>query len=214
MPLNPPPIIDAGLVLVTQKLLRSDMTRAAIVTFSLFTDEAINLATAQDMADDFQANFNSNLALLFDTEVFIEPPTIKLGQGTDVPLEAVAAGAGTNGTNSGAFTPPNVAVLFKKSTGSGGKANRGRTYMPFCAAQSLVSENGTLDPTLLSSFTTHGETFRAQLATDHQEMIISNKIFNVPLPPHHVTRIKVGFPVTSWVPEATIATQRRRLDRN
>jgi hypothetical protein len=212
MPLNPPPTIFTGLGLITQPLLRTDMTRAAQVTFACLDLTGGTAAAAQDMVDDFQANFNANMAPNIDNEVQIQPPTIRMGNGTTVPFEAVAAGATIAGGAAETSPTPNVAVLIKKSTGFGGKANRGRTYMPWFVDVSRVFENGTLDPVYTAAIQVHLSAFLAQLSADGTQMVIANKIFNTPLPPHYVTHITTTTnPVLSYNVEGIVATQRRRV---
>jgi hypothetical protein len=213
MPLNPPPTIQAQLGLVTQQFIRSDMSRAAEVTFGLACTGTPSLTVAQDSIDDFQAAFNAGLAGQFDSEVTILQPTIRLGDGSTTPFEAVAAGSPASGTNATTFPPPQVATLVKKSTGVGGKKNRGRSYFPFLTASSAISENGTINNTQLGIINGILATFLAQLVTDQIAMVIVNKTFNTPHPPHFVTAVTGGPAVTSYICEPLVATQRRRLGR-
>lgn len=215
MALNPPPIIDASLGLITQSLLRTDMSRASLITFAVSVTAGVGVANAQDAVDDFQANFNANIAPAMDSNVNIQPPFIKLGDGTNVPAEAVAAGAAIVGGNAGTYAPPNIAALVKKTTGFGGKKSRGRTYIPFILPVTAVSENGTVDPGTATALNVRLATFLGQLITDGTVMVIANKIFTVPVPPlkPFVSEIQVGHNVLSYLCEPMIATQRRRLGR-
>lgn len=214
MPLNPPPLIDAGVCLVAQPLQRSDMSRRALVTFSLLADATPSLAEAQTAVNQFQTVFNLRLAPLFDTEVTIGPPYLRMGDGTDTPFEATATGTAAVGTNSGTFVNPQAAVLAKKVTGVAGRNNRGRTYYPFCIDNTLISENGTLDNTLVASFDTQLGLFLDGLASDNIPMIVTHKIIDHGVTPPAVIRIEAGPPVTSYLCETMVATQRRRLGRN
>src|ERR1700681_1700113 len=117
MPLNPPPTIELGLGLVQQQLKRNDMGRAAMVTFALNVSGVPSAAVAQDAIYDFQANFVTNFGVLLDAEVLIEQPTIRLGDGSTVPYEAVGAAAAVQGTDAITSAPPQVALLVKKLTG-------------------------------------------------------------------------------------------------
>lgn len=213
MPLNPPPVISTGLGLISQPLKRSDQSREAIVTFAVLINTSPSLSAAQDTIDDFQTSFSTAFASMFDSEVTMLQPTIKLGDGTNVPFEAVAAGGSSNGSAAFAFPPPQVAFLVKKSTGKGGKSNRGRTYFPFALPSTTVSENGTVDPTELAGLNGILAAWLAQLNTDGTPMVIANKIYSSPSPPRHVTNIVDGPLVTSFVGEPLVATQRRRLGR-
>lgn len=213
MPLNPPPIQEANILLVKQQLIRSDMSRAAELEYALLCADS-TLATYQDAIDDFQTNFNATLLTHIDTEVTALPPAGRGGDGTDVPILVFAAGAASPGTRAGEFAPPNVALLVRKRTALGGKKNRGRSYIPFILAVSEATENGAVAPGSIAALQGACTTFLAQLTTDVTPMVIENKTFNTPLPPHHVTFIGgSNAQVTSYVVEPIIATQRRRLNR-
>lgn len=209
-----PPTIQNGLMLITQGLVRSDMSRVAEVTFACIDLTGGTAADAQDDIDDFQANFNATIGAQLDSEVTILKPTIRMGDGSSTPFEAVAAGATIVGGGVVTSLPPNCALLVKKTTGFGGRHNRGRTYFPFLLDESHVAENGTIDNAELSAFNALMATFLAQLSTDGMKMVIAERIFDLPHPPHHVTQIvTTGNPVTSYVCEPLVATQRRRLGR-
>jgi hypothetical protein len=211
MSLGPPPVYQANLLIVTQQLLRTDMSRPAEVTFALECTVADTLAEFQDAIDDFQANFNTNIVSQLDSEVQALPPTGKGGAGTITPFEVVAAGSIATGGNPGTFVPPNVAVLVKKITPFGGRINRGRTYYPFAASTANVSENGTIAAGSVATFQTQVNLFLNQLNTDNTPMVILNKIYNTPHPPRYVTNYNAGSTVTSYTVESIIATQRRRV---
>jgi hypothetical protein len=213
MPLNPPPVIESSLLLVKQQLIRSDMSRAAEIEYALICVDS-TLATYQDTIDDFQANFNSHFATNFASEVTLPPPTGRGGDGTNVPLLVVAAGAAAGGSNVDPMAPPNVACLVRKRTSLGGRRNRGRTYFPFNLRDADVSENGTIAGAEVAALQTEMTAFLAQLVTDNSPMVIENRTFNTPLPPHFVTNISgSAAQVTSYTVESIIATQRRRLNR-
>jgi hypothetical protein len=213
VPLNPPPTIQASILLVTQPLLRSDMSRIAQLEFCLLCADSLG-ATYQDAIDDFQANFNTVWGPFFDSEVTMLPPTGRGGDGTDVPLLVVAAGAANVGGNAVATVPPNVALLIKKTTGLGGKRNRGRSYFPFILADASVNENGTITPLTVAAYQVAATAFLGVLNGDLTPMGIENRTFNQPLPPHHVTHISRSVAdVTSYGVEPLVATQRRRLGR-
>jgi len=213
MPLNPSPLIAMNLGLIVQPLTRSDQSRAAEITFAVDVIAGASAANAQDAIDDFQANFVAQYTSSLDTAVSIGKPTIKLGDGTSVPYEAVASGAVTAGSDATTKMPPNVALLIKKTTGFGGRFNHGRTYFPFLLQDIMVNENGTLAAGVQASQDAVAAAFLAQLVTDGTPMVIAQKVFNTPLAPHYVTHINMGQPVTGYATEPLIATQRRRLGR-
>jgi hypothetical protein len=213
VPLNPAPIIEANILLVSQNLLRSDMSRAAQLEFGLLCADSTQ-ATYQDAIDDFQTNFNTQWGPHLDTEVSILPPVGRGGDGTNVPLLVIAAGAAIAGANASTNMPPNVALLIRKRTSFGGRKNRGRNYYPFVLADTDVSENGTVATLSVAAFQASATAFLAQLSTDVTPLCIENKTYNTPLPPHYVTEISLSAAqVQAYTVETVIATQRRRLGR-
>jgi hypothetical protein len=201
------------LALITQKLQRTDSSVVSEVTFALSTVPPASLAVAQDTVDDFQVSFNAMYTPLADTACQVLPPVVRLGDGSDVPYEATASGATALGGNSSAMAPPQVAALVKKSTGTGGRKNRGRTYFPYMLQQTAINETGTISSGTITAFQASLNTFLAALSTDLTLMVIANKVFNQPDPPHYVTDIFTGPNVTSYILEPLVATQRRRLGR-
>lgn len=211
MPLNPPPVIDANLGLVTQEVqFLAGFGHTSVVTFALDCGGE-DLPTAQDSIDDFFANITAHIAPTYDSGIAFPPPTIKLGNGGTVPVEAVAAGTTVSGSATVSWDSANIAALVKKSTGLGGKQNRGRTYWPYLVPSAHIVEPGLIDSAELPGLQTIMTNFFNQLTTDGTPMVIANKLFNQPLAPHHVVRIQKGPVVTSYVLEQTLATQRRRL---
>lgn len=211
MPLSPPPVIQTNLCLITQRLIRSDMSRAALLTFATECTGTPSGTLAQTSVNAFQTAFNAHPATIIDNEVTIDFPTIRLGAGTTVPYEAVANGSSITGGASSTTVPPNVALLVKKVTALGGKQNRGRTYYPFLIDSSLISEAGVIQTSALNTWQGVMNAFLTALSSANIPMCIANKVFNVPLPPHHVTSINTGPLVTGLVVESIAATQRRRI---
>lgn len=213
MPLNPPPIVETNLCLVTQPLQRSDLSHIAELTFALNMEDPLTISHAQTVINDFQALFASTFGTEMDGQVDILQPTMKVGQGTTDLIEVTATGATSSGASAGTYMPPQVCVLVKKTTGNAGRKNRGRTYVPFASPIASVAENGHIDNAYRNGFQDAMDTFLAGLVTAGAPMCIANKTFNQALPPHHVTHIDSGPLVVGYTVEGVVATQRRRLGR-
>src|SRR3954454_20233104 len=112
MPLHPAPTIGNHLGLIVQPLRHALVGRDAMITFAVVDETP---SGAQDTIDDFQANWNVNVAPALDNNVLSLPPTIHLGDGSNVPLIATGSGAAVSGAFSAADLPPQVAVLVKKN---------------------------------------------------------------------------------------------------
>jgi len=213
MPLNPSPTIEIGLGLVVQPIQRNDQSRAAEVTFALNVAGVPSLAVAQAAITAFQNRFIAWWGPAMDLDATMLPPTIKLGDGSTTPFEAIGATAATAGSGASTYMPPNVAMLIKKTTGLGGRRNHGRTYLPFWLQLVQVNENGSIPTATLAVADAAAAGFLADLATATIPMCIAHKTFNVPLPPHYVTALTTGPLVTGYKTEVLVGTQRRRLGR-
>lgn len=209
--LNPPPVIDANLGLIVQPLQYLG-GRIALVTFAVDVG-AHTPADAQDAIDDFQANWNTHIGGNLSTGVNNLQPYIRLGDGSAQPLEAVGAGAAVVGASTADWVSASLAVLIKKTTGLGGKKNRGRTYVPFWPDSAHIVEPGLLDTAEQTALQAQATAFFNQLVTDSTPMVIANKHYAVPALPArpYVDHVIKGAPVTGFNVEQVLATQRRRL---
>lgn len=213
MPAHPPPTIASGLGLITQRLHHSGVGRAAELTFAIHDTSPVG---AQNIANDFQANFNGDFAAIFDSQVVFEKPFVSLGTGSSTPIQAIAAGAAGAGTRSIVSLSPQIAALVKKSTTLGGKKNRGRSYFPWVLATADVTEGGDLVAGTVTTLQSAMDAFLGHLAAAPIPMVIANKVLAVVTPPAkpYVTAINLGPLVSSFTVEAKIATQRRRMPRS
>lgn len=104
--------------------------------------------------------------------------------------------------SAGALTP-NVAVLIRKFTASGGRRNRGRMFVPpVWPPETNVSPNGAIAGTQLGDLQNWWEFVRAGMTTAGLPIVLLHS--QVPFTPTPVTSISV---------QAIVATQRRRLRR-
>jgi hypothetical protein len=94
---------------------------------------------------------------------------------------------------------PAVAALISLRTGLLGPRKRGRIFLPFVAEN--MQQNGTLDPTTVTSVQTAWNTFDTNMTTAGYPMAVLSRV-----------GASVTYPVTKLV-EATAATQRRRQSR-
>lgn len=111
--------------------------------------------------------------------------------------------AANNGGSASAPLPQNCAVLVRKNSGVGGRANRGRLYVPG-PAEGTISSTGVIDATPLAAWQTAFNNFLLGFPID--PLVGDAVIFHsdVALPPTVITDFRV---------DSVIATQRRRLRR-
>ncbi len=123
-----------------------------------------------------------------------------VGAGSAPPV-IVEATLADDGAQSSSACPPNVAVLLRKSTASGGRANRGRMYFPG-PPEASINNVGVLDSTYKS---------------DVQDAV--DAVFGIsttgPIGPYYVLHANGDSPtlMTGFGVENVVATQRRRLVR-
>lgn len=106
----------------------------------------------------------------------------------------------SNGTRSGAMSPPNVTVLMRKVTMLRGRANSGRAYWPGMTNDDDVGDDGSITTSRVNSIRSDLNSFFDALETlsDCRHCLLHNG----DAPPTAITSITV---------ESKVATQRRRL---
>ena len=106
-----------------------------------------------------------------------------------------------NGVRSGATSPPNVSSLIQKRTAFRGRENHGRFYWPGLLNDSEVADNGVIDSTRFVNLKESWEQIFDALVGDELQPFILHNSDTDPTP------------VTNFVYQPVIATQRRRLRR-
>jgi len=207
--------IETDLLLVTTTLHSSATGRTAVVTYACRNDTgASNPAT---LANTVQDSFADTQAAGIDSNVTIGPSSVILGQGPGVdPLIGTSNIANVAGTVVMASTPPNVALLIRKRTASGGRRNRGRMYLPWAIQASDVNEAGICGAAGVTSAQTRQNAWLARLATDNTDLVIAQRQYDLPWdnPDRVLVAINMGPNVTSVSVDNLVATQRRRLGRS
>lgn len=103
------------------------------------------------------------------------------------------------GVTTMATPPQNCAVLVRKQTGLGGRSGRGRMFIPpFALNEGNVTANGMLDPDFRSDTQTAVDAWMGEL---NPVLLHDSATPGSPAPT----------PITSFVVDPRIATQRRRL---
>lgn len=112
-------------------------------------------------------------------------------------------GYSSNGGDGGAAAAPNGAYLVHKVTALGGRAGRGRMYLPG-PSEADVGGDGSIDATFLSALQTDLDAWHTDLvALDLEPVLLHDAGSPITLPTA----------ITSFQADSTLATQRRRLRR-
>jgi hypothetical protein len=140
---------------------------------------------------------------------------ISLSMEESVDLAAVLVKFGPNATGASALVPktdggasndicnPNTAFLVRKITDDGGRAGRGRFYLPGVPS-SQVDDGGQLDTTWAANLQSALDDFHTAMAASDMTPVVLHGAGSP---------ITTPSPVTSLQLDPRVATQRRRLRR-
>ena len=109
-------------------------------------------AGANEIADTFREAWSAHLQSEQDASIRLTEIVVKKGPSTGpTPGLQVEFPVNEDGGNPGSLCPPNCAMLVRKLSNFGGKANRGRNYWPGFTFDGQVDELGQIDPTVITS---------------------------------------------------------------
>lgn len=191
-------IIPTGFAQVAYRCTLLDDPEPMITTVGLdmSTADPDPTTAAADLLDQWQAAFPP--ANTF-SQYNLQSVTLRIGNGTSSP-DLVEVNSPQPGTAVGNPPPQNVTLLVRKLSTLGGRRGRGRMYVPlWMQPESTINANGFLD---------------ASARTARQSEINSwlGGVFGfVILHSTGITSTPVPTPITSFVVDARVATQRRRL---
>lgn len=137
----------------------------------------------------------------FTEEVSITSVMVKFGPDATGPSGTL--GVDLAGTVTGESLPPNVCVLVRKNTALGGRAGRGRLYLP-SVPEAEVNEAGELVEAYMDGVQTAFDEFFDELGS----LAVPGVLLHGAGSP-----LSVPTPLTSFSVQAVCATQRRRLRR-
>lgn len=155
--------------------------------------------TPQDVADLVRSNVQANLMDQMSQNTTFIGVLVKFGPVATGP--SAFSAANTPGTLPGEGAAPNTSYLIRKNTAFGGRAGRGRMYLPGVTEPDCLL-GGVLDTPRRDALELAMEDFRAQLATD---AIPAELLHSVGSP------LSTPSSITSFAVDARVATQRRRL---
>ena len=157
--------------------------------------------TAQEVADEVGPLWSTWILATQSSALTLVSASVKFGPVATGPSAEVAIGDA--GTNSATAEVPNVALLVQKVTAAGGRAGRGRFYVPGMAGDVFAS-NGVSGGGTQAVQQTAFDNFHAALITSGFSPVL---LHSVGAP------ITVPTPITSFQVSGLAATQRRRLRR-
>lgn len=201
-------LIPTGFAQVLLPFQHASLARAAVITYGLDVDAAGGdfITVADEQPVIFTNAWTAELA----DDVTVGPATMRVGQDGGDPLAVLGTNTDT-GSEGAAMLPPNVALLVKKLSSTGGRRGRGRLYIPWVTQEAAVDDVGVLDGGSLSARQDAAEDWLVDLqagttGTYSTPMVILHDSSGAgPEPAPSV--------VTSLLVDPMVATQRRRLGR-
>lgn len=164
-------------------------------------DVATYSGTPADAASDIIANATLNLMTEIGTGITLVGCLVKFGPDATGPSALV--GAAVLGSAGAGLLSPNTTWLVHKTTSFGGRAGRGRMFLPGIR-EADVSDAGVISPTPLTDMQTAMTAFRSQLIADDLEPVLLHSAQSPIVAPS---------PIISFSVDSRVATQRRRLRR-
>lgn len=193
-------IIPAGYAQVNLIFTGVDLPTGAECTFGV--DNIANNLTPQELAQEvyLQAD-TADLRDMWTVGVNLSSILVKVGPNATGPSHLEPGSL--QGTATGQSVGPNTAWLVHKSTNFGGRAGRGRMYIPGCS-ESLVTTSGEANGTTATVFTNLLEAFRTGMATSD---CVLHLLHGAGSP------LTVPTEITGLACDQRVATQRRRNRR-
>lgn len=197
------PIIPAGFGQCTFAFLIEGDTEEMLTSIGL--DLAAAGGDFQEVVEGAHNVWGASVLLEQSVACTLVRTILQVGQDGGDPLvfEAVIPQVGTDGDGP---LPPNVAFLVRKSTSLGGRAGRGRMFVPGVALQSSYEANGTVEAAKLADLQLRFSAFRSNM--------ISGNAGDFPASPPvllHSTAIPPPTDILALQAQGRLATQRRRL---
>lgn len=195
-------VIPPGFALASIEHWLGGYNRPAVTTWGL--DVSAFSGSPDELAEEFSIAYRGSLGPRYDTNVTMRDARVVIGQDGGDPVIGFSytSGAGTRNNES---TPPALALMVDKRTLLGGRRNRGRAYLPWALADTEVSEVGAVTGSVVNAWQTLFANYILALeAADIPPVVLHGPGLTTPPPPT---------PITNFVVNGTVRTQRRRQVR-
>lgn len=157
-----------------------------------------------DILSSMVSAWEESIASITSSVVTLTIVQARIGQdgGDPIPVQDVVS---VPGTDAGPLPPPNCAYLARKVTGLGGRKQQGRFYFPGIALGDDLDSGGNI--------ITNASTYAGAVQLFRTELLTPSTVGAVSLPPllPHGDGTTPWTPITSFLGQNKLATQRRRL---
>ena len=202
-------IIPPGYGEVLVPFKHSSLARSAVITFGLALSDVPLVSDLNSITLQMESSFGPYV----DDSVMVGPAVMRVGQDGGEALVISGTDTFTGNRSGSSALNGGQAVLVHKRTSRGGRRGRGRMYIPWMTADTLVNEIGVLDSTERAALQTAVETWAADVLETPK--FTDFVVLHSPSAPDTENPTVPGEPnvITSWVVDPIVGTQRRRLGR-
>lgn len=191
--------IPSGYAQATWGFSGAGVPLGAVVTAGIELGGATRTPT--EIATELFAAFGGTIMAQLHNDVALTSCLVKFGPDETGP-SGVFAGAIAGSQTDEAMTP-NVAFLVRKSTAMGGRAGRGRFYLPGVPENS-ANEAGVVTETAISNMQSELDDFVIEVGSADLNLVVLHGVGSPLTTPTPVTDLQI---------DGRVATQRRRLRR-
>lgn len=195
-------IIPPGYAQVSVEHWLVNYTRPAVTTWGV-SILGTGLDGADGLATRFWGLYSEAFRSQMDSNVAIRDTRIVIGQDGGEPLVGFSASS-VQGAQTRESVAPALALMIDRRTGIGGRANRGRVYMPWAVSDANVSEQGAVAEVTRNAWTGLALDFMAAINDDEYfgELVIL-----------HSSPTRMPTPITNMAANGVIRTQKQRQAR-
>lgn len=192
-------VIPVGYAQINWRFTGASLANPAECVMGIITTEYAS--DLPHLAEDMYTLFSDTLLHALCNTTMLESCTVKEGPNDLGPM-AVFSGTDVGGQASAGASSA-VSMLVHKVTAAGGRANRGRMYLPG-ACETNVNPNGALTPTFFSTFEGYVASFKAAF----DDYLVTPYVLHGPGSP-----VATPTQIVDFRADPTVATQRRRQRR-
>lgn len=155
--------------------------------------------TPESVAEDLHGALATTVMGRLPQSLFLQSTLVKFGPDATGPSGTFSTAVG--GSLAGDVAPPNVTWLVRKNTALGGRAGRGRLYLPG-VPEELIDNGGVISATDVTAMQTEWDDFLIAVGAANLNMVVLHQPGSPLITPTPITSLQV---------EGRVATQRTRL---
>jgi hypothetical protein len=196
-------IIPAGYAQVNYQFEGAQVPSGAELTIGV---QVVDAHTPQELADACSSIFVTDIIPVLNNTVTLTNTLIKGGPNDTGPTADHPSSVAGGFSNPGAT--PNMALLVKKSTGTGGRRGQGRWFVPG-VAEAWVDPSGNVTSAVIAAYNAALVTYLDDMTTEGIPCVLlhaASSVLGAPAPP-------APYLITAMTCQAVAATQRRRMRR-